>query len=82
MLSGLVLALVERGLDKPTASKSYGLLLLAAYLTLLSGAGLAASTPAQVGSHRNCYAYAWLWSGYSGLSTSDARRTGDWLRDV
>ncbi len=37
MLSGLVLALVERGLDKPTASKSYGLLLLAAYLTPLIG---------------------------------------------
>lgn len=37
MLSGLVLALVERGLDKPTASKAYGLLLLAAYLTPLIG---------------------------------------------
>jgi len=37
MLSGLVLALVERGLDKATASESYGLLLLAAYLTPLIG---------------------------------------------
>lgn len=35
MLSGLVLALVERGLDKATASESYGLLLLAAYFTQL-----------------------------------------------